>query len=297
MRRTRSTLLALLVPVAALGVACSSGGDEDGAEIAGDRVESAPDAAGAGDGDGDGGGDAAATGGSAAQLAQLGRSVIRTAELSIVVDDVEAAAAEAVAVAQRTGGFQASGHLDLAADEPTGAVVVRVPSAAFAETLDALARLGEVADQRIDSEDVTGAVVDLESRIIAARASVDRVRAFLHEAGNVADLAAVERELLTRESELEALVGQLEALEDQVELATITVRLGAEEPPALASEPQPSDDIPAPARALRHGWVVLLNVLQVGAAAVAFALPLALLAVPAVVGWRLVQRRARRLAG
>ena len=52
--------------------------------------------------------------------------------------------------------------------------------------------------------------------------------------------------------------------------------------------------IPAPARALRHGWVVLLNVAKALAAVGAFALPFAAVALPFVLAWRLW--RPRRLA-
>jgi hypothetical protein len=294
MARTRLVLLALLLPF--LGAACSSGDEEDSAEsvadetTGGDVVEEQGDGSGAG---ADGGGTGTVS------LVQLGRSVVRTAELSLVVVDVAAAAGEAVRIAEAAGGFQSAGSIDLAGEQPAGEVVLRVPASAFGSTLEALAELGDVADQRVGSEDVTGQVVDLQARIAAARLSVERVRGFLDRTGNVTELATVERELLTRESELEALLAQQAGLRDRVDLATVTARFGEDEqePPSLSSDPQPSDDIPAPTRALRHGWVVLLNVLKASAAAVAFVAPFSLVVVPALVGWRVVQRRARRLAG
>ena len=109
-------------------------------------------------------------------------------------------------------------------------------------------------------------------------------------------LAAVERELLTRESELESLLGQLAAVRDRVDLASITVNFGVEDAPALAAEPEPSDDIPAPSRTLKHGWVGLGNVAKGLAAVAAFALPFVVVVGPLVLLWRVVQRRPRRLA-
>jgi hypothetical protein len=226
---------------------------------------------------------------------QLGREVVRTAEMTMTVEDVAESAAAAVRIAEAEGGFQASSTLDLAAEEPTGSVVLRVPAPAFGGVLAALAGLGEVADPRTGSEDVTGAVVDLEARVAAARISVERVRGFLDRTGNVTELAAVERELLTRESELEALVGQLAAIRERVDLATVTAHFGVEDAPALVSEPEPSDDIPAPSRALRHGLVVLVNVAKGLTAVAAFALPFVVVALPLLLAWRVVQRRTRRL--
>ncbi len=82
----------------------------------------------------------------------------------------------------------------------------------------------------------------------------------------------------------------------RVDLATVTAHFGVVAAPALSEPPEPSDDIPAPSSALRHGWVMLLNVGKGIAAAGAFALPFVVVALPVVLGWRVVQRRTRRLA-
>jgi len=141
-------------------------------------------------------------------------------------------------------------------------------------------------------QDVSEQVVDLDSRISAATASVERVRGFLEQTANVGELAAVEAELTARETQLEGLVGQRRALADHVALATITARFGVEAAPAIAADPEVSDDIPGFLRALRHGWVVLVTVFQVLAAVVGFLLPFGVVAVPGYLLWRRwVQRR------
>jgi hypothetical protein len=287
----RASALALALLAAA--PACSSGSDDDAASVADETVDQPTDEGGAGE-TGAGGG-TGSDGSDPASLAgrtplSAARSLIRTAELSLTVDDVTAAASGAVAAAEAVGGFQSGGSLEL--DEPrSGFVELRVPADRFREVFDAVAGLGDLADQRVATEDVTDQVVDLDARIAAARISVDRVRGFLDRTGNVADLAAVERELTARESALEALLGQQRVLADQVELATITARFGEEEPPALAADPEPSDDIPGFARALRYGWVAVVNGFKVVAAATGFALPFTVIALPVVMGVRVVRRR------
>ncbi len=273
--------------------ACSSGGDDD-ADAASDGAETAATAGAEGEG---GSEEASSEPVDLTAFAQSRRDVIRTAEVTVRVDDVGEAAAEAVRLAEAAGGYQAAAQLDLSSETPSGSVTLRVPSASFAGVLDAVAALGEEGDRRIGSEDVTGAVVDLEARVAATRASVERVRGFLDETGDVVQLASVEHELLSREAELQSLEAQLAGLRDQVQLSTIVARFGVEPPAAIVADPEPSEDIPAPGRALRHGWVVLVNVLKVAGAALAFALPFAVLAVPALLAGRSWRRRARRLAG
>ena len=76
----------------------------------------------------------------------------------------------------------------------------KVPPAAFDATIDVFAELGDVKMRDVDTEDVTGAVVDLEARLASARTSVDRLRELLTTSGGVNDLLAVEQTLAQRRS-------------------------------------------------------------------------------------------------
>jgi len=78
---------------------------------------------------------------------------------------------------------------------------------------------------------VTDRVVDIESRIITAAASVERLRTFLEAATDLEGVATLEQELLRRETDLELLRGQLRTLEDAVSLATIVIVLSEAENP------------------------------------------------------------------
>ena len=212
---------------------------------------------------------------SSAQLVGAGRSVIRTAELEVQAVDVSAAARAAVGVAERAGGFLADEQGTLG-DDPSASIVLKVLPARFTAALDELAELGEVTAKRVGSDDVTEVVVDLEGRLAAARASVDRLRELLGQAADVPQVVAVESELARREGEVESLAGQLRALESQVDLATITVQLTE---PAGAASPAVSEDIPGFLAGLRTGWVAFVNVLGGVATVAGFALPFAALAV------------------
>nr|BFF26135.1 hypothetical protein GCM10025732_41000 [Glycomyces mayteni] len=71
------------------------------------------------------------------------------------------------------------------------------------------------------TEDVTEAVVDLESYIATKSASVERVRELLADAESVTAILDLESELATREGELASLQQQLADLEERVALSTI----------------------------------------------------------------------------
>ena len=277
-------------------VGCSSSDDEaaegvsrDESAAAGDAAEAEVETA-AGGGAGEAASqDVAPAIASPAQLVGAGRSVIRTAEVTLEVEALGEAAREAVGVAERAGGFLAEEQSSLE-DDPSSRLVLKVLPERFVAALDELASLGEVTSKQVGSDDVTEVVVDLEGRLGAARASVERLRQLLGQAADVPQVVAVESELARREGEVESLAGQLRALESQVDLATITLRLTT---PPTATDPSVSDDIPGFSSGLRTGGVAFVNVLGGAATVVGFALPFLALAI--VVGLPALWWRRRRV--
>ena len=162
--------------------------------------------------------------------ADIGRDIIYRATVTVKADNVAAATREAVAIVQGLGGI-VFGQQTTTEPRPRASLTFKVLPADFPTALERLAGVGELVDQRVSTDDVTERIVDLESRIITAEASVDRLRKFLQEAVVLENVARLERELLDRETTLETLRGQLRTLRGQVDLATITLTI--EQPPEV----------------------------------------------------------------
>jgi hypothetical protein len=158
------------------------------------------------------------------QPGDLGRSIVYTATLEIQVDDVIAAGRQALVELQGLGGIL-FGQETTSGPEPRSVLTIKVRPENFAAALDRLAGLGTLLGQNVFADDVTERVVDLESRITTAEASVERLRTFLERATDLESVAALEAQLLQRETDLELLRGELRTLEDQVALATIVLVL------------------------------------------------------------------------
>ena len=241
-RRLSFMLLALLSAFFVLLGACGSGDDDDMALASEDAGFPEPAAAMADSGDFDAPADdmeeapepqpaaepVSAESGLAVPTAltpaDLGRDIIYRATIEVQSEDVAAASREAVAVVQGLGGivFSQSTRTE---PRPRTEITFKVLPADFSTALERLAGVGKLIDQVITSDDVTEVIVDLESRIITAEASVTRLRKFLEEATQLEDVAQLERELLDRETTLERLRGQIRTLRDQVDLATITLTI------------------------------------------------------------------------
>ena len=172
-----------------------------------------------------------ATGPVAFQQVDAGRSIVFVGSMRVEVEDVRRATQQAQAAIAGLGGLLFGQHTT---SEPVRRteLTFKVLPEDFPEALRRLEALGELTSQQISADDVTERVVDLESRIITARASVERLRSFLQNATDLEAVAALEPQLLSRETDLERLRGQLRTVQDQVALATIFLTLTGPEPEA-----------------------------------------------------------------
>lgn len=229
--------LAVLMVVFLLLGACGSDSD-DATAVSGDfetiSDELAPSDEGGGLNDAGAGADAAeapdsalGTGGIEPALLQtrsLGRDIIFTADMTVAVTDVAAAGAEATRIIEELGGYL-FGQQTTGAPEPRSVLTFKVLPGDFQQALARLGSIGEIRTQNVTADDVTEKVVDLESRISTAEASVERLKGFLEEANDIVTIAELETQLLQRETDLETMRGALRTLQDRVDLATIYVTL------------------------------------------------------------------------
>jgi hypothetical protein len=160
----------------------------------------------------------------AALPVSLGREIIYTADLTVAVTDVAAAGSEATRIIEEMGGYM-FGQETTGAPEPHSVLTFKVLPKDFEQALTRLGTVGEVRTQNVSADDVTERVVDLESRISTAETSVERLKTFLENAEDVETVAALENQLLERETDLETMRGQLRTLRNQIDLATIRLTL------------------------------------------------------------------------
>jgi hypothetical protein len=228
------------------------------------------------------------------QGTSIEQQVISHASLTIRSSDVGQAMIRAEGVATGAGGFVASENTqaDRKGKARTSSLVFRVPSAAFESTLRQLRALGALEGESTSRQDVTADVVDVQSRVASAKATISRIQILLGRAQDLGDVIKLESELSTRQSDLEALEARLSYLSDQAAMSTISLTILS---PTTAPAPKP--DTSGFAGGLRSGWDALVSLL-VGVATVAGALlpflgVALLLGVPGWLAARGINRRRR----
>ncbi len=273
----RAAAGAVLTVLALTAAACTGGGGDESL-----AVDAAGGAAGAvGEADGEAVVDRAAPG--ANRTTVRVRSVIRTGELAVTGDDLDAARAELDGVLVAFDGVvdtESTQH-DRAGRIEHSTVVVRIPVDRFEAAMTALQDLGTVQHSDSSSRDVTTEVIDVDERVETLQNSLDRLQRFQRDAAAVDDLLDYEQQITEREAELQSLKAQQAHLADQTSMSTITVHLSV--PEKFASPPGALDDAGFLA-GLESGWNALRGtvvvLLTVAGAVLPFALVLGLVGAP-----------------
>lgn len=192
-----------------------------------------------------------------------GRVILRTAALSLTVEDASASLAAVAALAEEMGGWVVSSNTSMITtpagqEVARGTITVRVP----AERLDeALTRIksggGKVDSETVTGEDVTAQYIDLSSRLTNLEAAEEQLRAILEEARRTEDVLAVYNQLVSVRGEIEVLRGQLRYYDQAAAFSLITVNLT----PKAVNEPVQIAGW-SPLRTAENALATLINLLQ-----------------------------------
>ncbi len=217
------------------------------------------------------------------------RQVIRTAYLAMRADDVAKASTQVHALVAKHSGLVSNEDAASTGDTAYANITAQIPADGLDAFIADVSRLGTVDSVNVTAQDVTSQVVDLDARIKAMQASIDRMTVLMSQAKQIDDLLAIETQLSQRQAELDSMTAQRTYLADQVAMSTITVSL------TPASQPAEVVDAPGFWSGLQSGWAALVSVILVAVTAVGFMLPFLIVLLIFLVpfAWWLV-RLARR---
>jgi len=226
----------------------------------------------------------------APQLASLltHRSVIRKADLTVRVKNVEKGENTIDHIVLDMGGYVDSAQsADLASGNPTMDISLRVPVGQFDTALEKFEALGDRMSKTISSEDVTGQIVDLDARLETMKAQEETYRNLLRAARQLDNVITLQDKLTQVRGEIESMAAQRKTLGGLAAFSTVTVHL-LQSAEAVAPPSDPNW--------LAQVWgESTTTASSVGRAVTAFLVWLAVFspfwAPVLVIGWRLVRPR------
>lgn len=152
------------------------------------------------------------------------KHIIKTANLTVRVDNVVDAADRAKAIAKNMEGFTA--NTTILADQqtrPSANLVLRVPAHLFDAAVAELLGLGETVRNTQTSEDVSADVADLDARLRVMRAEEESLITILRQATKIGDVLAVKERLSQVRQDIEGTEARVKSLRRQAAMSTIYV--------------------------------------------------------------------------
>ncbi len=158
-----------------------------------------------------------------AQLVSQRRIIIRTVNMGIVVDEIQAAIDQISELADSLGGWVVSTDRQR---KHAGSVSVRVPAEELDSAIESLRLIAKDVESEISSsQDVTDEYFDLHSRLKNQQATEAALIKLMDRAASVEHALAVQRELSSVQENVERLLGRIKLLEETSAYSLITVHL------------------------------------------------------------------------
>ena len=173
-------------------------------------------------------------------ISVVDRQVVQTGYATVVVDKPLDAASKAASITEAAGG-RVDARLESApsaGNQGSATLTLRIPASALTATLEKLKALGAVQEVSLSSTDVTMQSQDLDARIDAMSASIERFLKLLSTATDTTALITLETAISDRQGQLESMQSERRYLADQVAMSTLTLNLVS---PAEAAVTQPND--------------------------------------------------------
>lgn len=229
----------------------SSGGDQAGSDDGSGGTDASGGSGSGGTGGGTGGGTDGGSGGGtdggsdggdggSGQLLDAARPellIIKTGEITIQVNDIDAAIAAATRSMDGFGGY-ASGTGRSGTDEDAeGTITFRIPAGAWDAALVALRGLGgTILDEHSETEDVTGKVVDLDAHVRNLQTTETALAAIMAKATTIKDVLTVQEHLTDVRGQIEELQSEASHLREQAAFSTLTLNVRRTPAPVVAKQ-------------------------------------------------------------
>lgn len=178
--------------------------------------------------------------GFAADVATAERVVIQTANLTLVVPDPAASAAEIARLANEMGGFVVNSNVtqttfsEVGVTANRGSIQIRVPAERLEEALERIkSGATEVRGENISGQDVTQEFTDLQSSLRNLEAAEEQLLEIMGSATDTEDVLRVFENLRQVRQEIEITKGRIQYLSESARLSSISVDLipdAAEQP-------------------------------------------------------------------
>lgn len=227
------------------------------------------------------------------------RMIIRTVNMTVLVEDTDAALGEVRSLVASYEGYIADSNRWMVSDTQAMAqITIRVPAESLDAALEALRGMALKVERETSSgQDVTEEYTDIQARLRNLEATETELLALLTEVrenrGKAEEILAIHRELTSIRGQIESLKGRSQYLERMTALATITMEIRPKAIPGAVVDSYRWSPLVTASDALRSLLAFAQVVIDVGIYLLVFS---PAFIIPAVIIWLVVRalRRGRK---
>lgn len=227
------------------------------------------------------------------------RMIIRTVNMTVLVEDTDAALNEVRSLVASYEGYIADSNRWMINDTQAMAqITIRVPAESLDAALEALRGMALKVERETSSgQDVTEEYTDIQARLRNLEATEKELLALLTEVrenrGKAEEILAIHRELTSIRGQIESLKGRSQYLERMTALATITMEIRPKATPGAVVDSYRWSPLVTASDALRSLLAFAQVVIDVGIYLLIFS---PVFIIPAVIVWLVVRalRRGRK---
>ncbi len=169
------------------------------------------------------------------------KKIIKTATLKLEVQDFKNYNETVHKTVKQFGGYIAQEEQNLSEEKSENIISIKVPVDQFESMLNQLPGGDQkVLERKINTEDVTGEVVDTRSRLEAKKQMRLKYLEFLKQSKNMEEVLQVQNEINHIQEEIESAAGRVEFLSHQSTFSTINLTFFQPLPGYKPTDPSPS---------------------------------------------------------
>jgi len=172
--------------------------------------------------------------GSSGSTLPADRKIIRDANITMEVEDVEAAYAGILARLSGLGGYEAHRNMHTNSNyyhggrlvyDPVVTATLKIPAGNLDIFLDGLKNAGEIIVSNISSSDITEQYFDAQIKLTTLEKTLENYYRFLEEAKDIDEQLRITRFINDTTREIEQLKGSLRRWDSLVDYSTVTLEL------------------------------------------------------------------------
>jgi hypothetical protein len=187
------------------------------------------------------------------------RKIIKSASITVYVEDFDRKLASLMGLAQKYGGYVENSSVSSHKTRELireAYISIRIPEASLISALEEIKSFGNCDSENITGEEITESYFNTDARARNLERQEERLLAILNMAENVDEVLRIENELNRVRTEQDQLIGQLRAWDKMIELSSINISLIEQQP---SKEKLVKVSLNALLGKVREGFITALN--------------------------------------